>query len=175
MPTGMKYVVIVGDGMPDYGIEGLCGKTPLMVARTPHMDWLAKQGEIGLVRTIPQGFTPGSEIANLSIFGYDPHRYYTGRGPLEAASLGVRLNPKDIAFRCNLVTLQFKASKTLMEDFSAGHITDDEARKIIIDLDREMGTKEIRFYPGVSNGHLMVFQNGAAQFSSLVQLDAPPL
>jgi len=174
MPTGMKYVVIVGDGMADYGIEGLGGKTPLMVARTPHMDWLAKHGEIGLVRTIPRGFTPGSEIANLSIFGYDPHRYYTGRGPLEAASLGVRLDPKDIAFRCNLVTLQFEGSKTLMEDFSAGHITDDEARKIIIDLDREMGTKEIRFYPGVSYRHLMVFQNGAATFSTLDQLELTP-
>jgi len=174
MPTGMKYVVIVGDGMADYGIEGLGGKTPLMVARTPHMDWLAKHGEIGLVRTIPKGFTPGSEIANLSIFGYDPHRYYTGRGPLEAASLGVRLDPKDIAFRCNLVTLQVEGSKTLMEDFSAGHITDDEARRIIIDLDREMGTKDIRFYPGVSYRHLMLFQNGAAKFSTLAQLELTP-
>lgn len=174
MPAGMKYVVIVGDGMADYGVEALGGKTPLMVARTPHMDWLAKHGEIGLVRTIPKGFTPGSEIANLSIFGYDPHRYYTGRGPLEAASLGVRLDPKDIAFRCNLVTLQFEGSKTLMEDFSAGHITDEEARRIIIDLDREMGTKEIRFYPGVSYRHLMVFQNGAATFSTLGQLELTP-
>jgi len=174
MPTGMKYVVIVGDGMADYGIEDLGGKTPLMVARTPHMDWLAKHGEIGLVRTIPKGFTPGSEIANLSIFGYDPHQYYTGRGPLEAASLGVRLNPKDIAFRCNLVTLQVEGSKTMMEDFSAGHITDEEARRIIIDLDRKMGTKDIRFYPGVSYRHLMVFQNGAAKFSTLAQLELTP-
>jgi len=174
MPTQIKYVVIVGDGMADYGIEALGDKTPLMVARTPHMDWLAKHGEIGLVRTIPKGFTPGSEIANLSIFGYDPHRYYTGRGPLEAASLGVRLDPKDLAFRCNLVTLQFEGSKTLMEDFSAGHITDEEARKIIIDLDRKMGTKEIRFYPGVSYRHLMVFQNGAARFSALDQLELTP-
>jgi 2,3-bisphosphoglycerate-independent phosphoglycerate mutase len=174
MPAGMKYVVIVGDGMADYGIEGLGGKTPLMVAKTPQMDWLAQHGEIGLVRTIPKGFTPGSEIANLSIFGYDPHRYYTGRGPLEAASLGVRLDPKDIAFRCNLVTLQFEGSKILMEDFSAGHISDEEARRIIIDLDREMGTKEIHFYPGVSYRHLMVFQNGAATFSALDQLELTP-
>jgi len=174
MPTGMKYIVIVGDGMADYGIEALDGKTPLMVARTPHMDWLAQHGEIGLVRTIPDGFTPGSEIANLSIFGYDPHRYYTGRGPLEAASLGVRLDPKDIAFRCNLVTLHFEGSKILMEDFSAGHISDEEAKRIIIDLDREMGTKEIRFYPGVSYRHLMVFQNGAAKFSALDQLKLTP-
>jgi 2,3-bisphosphoglycerate-independent phosphoglycerate mutase len=174
MPAGMKYVVIVGDGMADYGIEGLGGKTPLMAAKTPHMDWLAKRGEIGLVRTIPKGFTPGSEIANLSIFGYDPHRYYTGRGPLEAASLGVRLDSKDIAFRCNLVTLQFEGSKILMEDFSAGHISDGEARRVIVDLDREMGTREIRFYPGVSYRHLMVFQNGAAKFSALDRLELTP-
>ena len=83
----MKYVIIIGDGMADYPVESLQGKTPLMVARTPNMDWLARHGELGLVRTVPDGFTPGSEIANLSIFGYDPGRYYTGRGPLAAASL----------------------------------------------------------------------------------------
>jgi 2,3-bisphosphoglycerate-independent phosphoglycerate mutase len=170
----IKYIVMVGDGMADYEIEALGGKTPLMAARTPHMDWMARHGEIGLVRTVPDGFTPGSEIANLSIFGYDPNRYYTGRGPLEAASLGVRLKPDDIAFRCNLVTLRFNGTNTTMEDFSAGHITDDEAKQIIIDLDREMGSKEIRFFPGVSYRHLMVFQNGAATFSHLEQLELTP-
>ncbi|MGQ9644944.1 MAG: cofactor-independent phosphoglycerate mutase [Thermodesulfobacteriota bacterium] len=170
----MKYVIIVGDGMADDEIEGMGWKTPLMVARTPHMDWLATHGEIGLVQTIPKGFTPGSEIANLSIFGYDPARFYTGRGPLEAASLGVRLAPEDIAFRCNLVTLQFEGSKTRMEDFSAGHITDEEARRIVIDLDRAMGTREICFYPGVSYRHLMVFRNGALTFSNLDQLPLTP-
>jgi 2,3-bisphosphoglycerate-independent phosphoglycerate mutase len=105
MAKGMKYVVIVGDGMADYPVESIHGKTPLMVARTPNMDWLAKHGSLGLVRTVPDGFNPGSEIANLSIFGYDPLQYYTGRGPLEAASLGVELKKDDLAFRCNLVTL----------------------------------------------------------------------
>jgi 2,3-bisphosphoglycerate-independent phosphoglycerate mutase len=170
----MKYVVIVGDGMADYPVESLGGKTPLMVARTPHMDWMAKQGEIGLVRTVPDGFNPGSEIANLSIFGYDPIRYYTGRGPLEAASLGVKLAADDIAFRCNLVTLKFHADKTVMEDFSAGHITDQEARKVILDLNEEMSSKEIRFYPGVSYRHLMVLKNGAAKFSNLERLEFTP-
>jgi len=170
----MKYVVIVGDGMADYPVESLGGKTPLMVARTPHMDWMAEQGEIGLVRTVPEGFNPGSEIANLSIFGYDPIRYYTGRGPLEAASLGVKLAADDIAFRCNLVTLKFQADKTLMEDFSAGHITDQEARKVILDLNEEMSSKEIRFYPGVSYRHLMVLKNGAAKFSNLEKLKFTP-
>jgi len=167
----MKYVVIVGDGMADYPVEALKGKTPLMVAKTPNMDWLARHGEIGLVRTIPDGFSPGSEIANLSIFGYDPIRYYTGRGPLEAASLGVKLQSNDIAFRCNLVTLREHESKTIMEDFSAGHITDDEAKQIIIDLDKAIGTNDIQFYPGVSYRHLMVLKDGAAKYSNLERLE----
>ena len=170
----MKYIIIVGDGMADYPIQSLGGRTPLMVARTPHMDWMAKQGEIGLVRTIPDGFNPGSEIANLSIFGYDPIRYYTGRGPLEAASLGVKLADDDIAFRCNLVTLKFQGNKIVMEDFSAGHITDGEAKKVILDLNREMATNEIQFYSGVSYRHLMVLKNGAAKFSNLEKLELTP-
>jgi 2,3-bisphosphoglycerate-independent phosphoglycerate mutase len=174
MAEKMKYVIIVGDGMADYPVESLGGKTPLMVARTPHMDWMAKQGEIGLVRTIPGGFNPGSEIANLSIFGYDPIRYYTGRGPLEAASLGVKLGADDIAFRCNLVTLKFKGNKIVMEDFSAGHITNEEAKKVIIDLNKEMATNEIRFYAGVSYRHLMVLKNGAAKFSNMEKSEITP-
>ena len=170
----MKYVIIVGDGMADDPVQSLGGRTPLMVARTPHMDWMAKQGELGLVRTVPEGFNPGSEIANLSIFGYDPIRYYTGRGPLEAASLGVKLAGDDIAFRCNLVTLKFQGNKIVMEDFSAGHITDGEAKKVILDLNKEMATNEIQFYPGVSYRHLMVLKNGAAKFSNLEKLELTP-
>ncbi len=166
----MKYVIIVGDGMADYPVQSLGGKTPLMVARTPHMDFMAGQGEIGLVRTVPDGFNPGSEIANLSIFGYDPIRYYTGRGPLEAASLGVQLSDNDIAFRCNLVTLKFQGDKIVMEDFSAGHINNEEAREIIRDLNKKIGTKEIQFFPGVSYRHLMVLKNGAAKFLNLGKL-----
>lgn len=167
-------MVIVGDGMADYPVEGLRGKTPLMAARTPHMDWLAKHGEVGLVRTVPFGFNPGSEIANLSIFGYDPARYYTGRAPLEAASLGVKLEQGDLAFRCNLVTLQGEGDKTVMDDFAAGHITNDEARQIIYDLDQEMGEEGVRFYAGVSYRHLMVLKNGAAKFSGLEKLELVP-
>jgi len=174
MATDLKYIIIIGDGMADYPIEGLKGKTPLMVAKTPHMDWMAKHGEVGLVRTVPEGFNPGSEIANLSIFGYDPVRYYTGRGPLEAASMGIKLQPGDIAFRCNLVTLRGQGDKTIMEDFSAGHITNDEARKIISDLNQEMGTEEIRFYTGVSYRHLMILKNGAGKFSNLERLELIP-
>jgi 2,3-bisphosphoglycerate-independent phosphoglycerate mutase len=174
MPERMKYVIIVGDGMADYPVESLGGKTPLMAARTPHMDWMANQGEIGLVRTVPDGFNPGSEIANLSIFGYNPVRYFTGRGPLEAASLGVGLKADDIAFRCNLVTLKFQGNNILMEDFSAGHITNEEARKVIIDLNKELATNEIRFYAGVSYRHLMVLENGAAKFSNMEKMEIPP-
>jgi 2,3-bisphosphoglycerate-independent phosphoglycerate mutase len=174
MPEKMKYIIMIGDGMADYPVQSLGGKTPLMVAKTPHMDWMAQQGEIGLVRTIPDGFNPGSEIANLSIFGYDPILYYTGRGPLEAASLGVKLSADDIAFRCNLVTLKFEGNKIVMEDFSAGHITDAEAKKVILDLNKEMATNEIRFYSGVSYRHLMVLKNGAAKFSSLEKLELTP-
>ena len=174
MPEKMKYVIIVGDGMADYPVQSLGGKTPLMVARTPHMDFMAGQGEIGLVRTVPDGFNPGSEIANLSIFGYDPIRYYTGRGPLEAASLGVQLSDNDIAFRCNLVTLKFQGDKIVMEDFSAGHINNDEAREVILDLNKEMGTKEIQFFSGVSYRHLMVLKNGAAKFLNLENLKLTP-
>jgi 2,3-bisphosphoglycerate-independent phosphoglycerate mutase len=174
MAEKMKYVIIVGDGMADYPIQSLGGRTPLMVAKTPHMDWMAKQGEIGLVKTIPDGFNPGSEIANLSIFGYDPFRYYTGRGPLEAASLNVKLAGDDIAFRCNLVTLKFQGSKMMMEDFSAGHITNEEAKKVILDLNKELATNEIQFYLGVSYRHLMVLKNGAAKFSNLEKLELTP-
>jgi len=160
--------------MADTPVKTLGGRTPLMVAKTPHMDWLARHGEMGLVKTVPEGFTPGSEIANLSIFGYDPHRYYTGRGPLEAVSLGLKLQPFDLAFRCNLVTLRADGKNTLMEDFCAGHITDREAKEIIADLDREMGTGEIQFYPGVSYRHVMIWKDAAVRFPDLERLDLMP-
>jgi 2,3-bisphosphoglycerate-independent phosphoglycerate mutase len=174
VPKKTKYVIIVGDGMADYPVESLQGKTPLSAARTPHMDWMARHGEIGLVRTIPKGLNPGSEIANLSIFGYDPLHYYTGRGPLEAASLGINLQPDDIALRCNLITLQGDGINTLMEDFAAGHITNEEAKEIISDLNQTMATRDIRFYPGVSYRHVMVLKNGAAHFINIEKLELTP-
>jgi 2,3-bisphosphoglycerate-independent phosphoglycerate mutase len=174
MEEKAKYVIIVGDGMADYPLDNLQGKTPLMVARTPVMDWMVKNGEVGLVKTVPDGFTPGSEIANLSILGYDPNLYYRGRGPLEAASLGVGLHADDIAFRCNLVTLRDVDNQVLMDDFAAGHISDEEAKRIILDLDREFGTEEIRFYPGVSYRHVMVWKGGAAKHSSLDEIELTP-
>ncbi len=170
----MKYVIIVGDGMADYPLTTIGGKTPLMLANKPNLDWLASHGEFGLVKTIPEGFDPGSEIANLSIFGYDPKRFYTGRGPLEAASLGVRLNSGDIAFRLNLVTLSFRDHKVFMEDFSAGHITDKEAREIINDLDNKLRTEVINIYPGLSYRHLMVIRDGISKFPDIENLKLTP-
>jgi 2,3-bisphosphoglycerate-independent phosphoglycerate mutase len=154
----MKYLILIGDGMADRPIEKLGGKTPLMVARTPNMDALAQQGEIGLAHTIPPGMPKGSEIANLSVFGYDPRQYYTGRGPLEAASIGVKLAPDDCAFRLNLVNLEAIGGSVIMGDYSAGHITTEEAGELVRDLDKEFGNAVFRFYPGVSYRHLLVWK-----------------
>jgi 2,3-bisphosphoglycerate-independent phosphoglycerate mutase len=123
---------------------------------------LARQGTLGRVNTIPPGFSPGSDVANLAVFGYDPAVYYTGRAPLEAVAMGVKLAPADVAFRCNLVTLLKEDGDTYMEDFSAGHISTEEAGRIVKDLGKELGNEEFNFYPGVSYRHLLVWRNGEA-------------
>jgi 2,3-bisphosphoglycerate-independent phosphoglycerate mutase len=156
----MKFIILQGDGMADYPLEVLGGKTPLEAARTPNMDWLAARGVFGLAHVIPKGFPPGSDVGNMSIMGYDPARYHTGRSPLEAASMGVALGPKDIAFRCNLVTFGGSGSDTVMEDFTSGHITTEEAGTIIRDLAGALGGDGIEFFPGVSYRHLMVWRDG---------------
>ncbi len=158
----MKYVILVGDGMGDYPIPQLGGRTPLETAAIPHLDLLARQGELGRARTIPQGMEPGSDIANLAIMGYDPARYHTGRAPLEAAALGVALKPEEVAFRCNLVTLRHEATQVFMEDYSAGHITSEEARQLIAALEGALGRDGRHFYPGVSYRHLLVWTEGQA-------------
>lgn len=163
----MKYVVLLGDGMSDEPIDELDGKTPLQAAATPHMDKLARQGTIGLAATVPEAFHPGSDVANLSVFGYDPASCYTGRSPLEAASMGVELGPDDVAFRLNLVTLGLAGGDMYMQDFSAGHITTDEARELIESLHKELGDEEFQFYPGVSYRHLMVWRGGRTDFNIL--------
>ncbi|HEX7228173.1 MAG TPA: cofactor-independent phosphoglycerate mutase [Candidatus Binatia bacterium] len=156
----MKFIILQGDGMADYPLEVLGGRTPLEAARTPNMDWLAARGVFGLAHVIPKGFPPGSDVGNMSIMGYDPAVYHTGRSPLEAASMGVALGPKDIAFRCNLVTFGSSGSDTVMEDFTSGHITTEEARTIIGDLTSALGGDGIEFFPGVSYRHLMVWRDG---------------
>ena len=156
----MKYIILQGDGMADYPLDSLGGKTPLEVAATPHMDWLASHGILGLTHTIPEGMPPGSDVGNMSILGYDPSLYHTGRSPLEAASMGVALGPDDIAFRCNLVTLRREESNTIMEDFTAGHISSEDAAEIIRDLSHDLRGDGIEFHPGVSYRHLMVWRGG---------------
>jgi 2,3-bisphosphoglycerate-independent phosphoglycerate mutase len=157
----MKYVILLGDGIADYPLEELNGKTPLEYARTPNMDTIAKEGTLGLIDTIPAGFSPGSDVAIMSVLGYNPEQYYTGRGPLEAANMGVQLGEDDVAFRCNLVTLGGDA-QNIMDDFTAGHITSQEAKTIISDINSKMGTDRFQFYPGVSYRHLCVWRNGKA-------------
>lgn len=147
--------------MSDHPIERLGGKTPLQYANTPNMDFMANEGTIGTVQTIPDGFPPGSDVANLSVFGYDPAKYYTGRSPLEAASMGVELGPDDVAYRCNLVTLVEGMGGLIMDDFSGGHISTEEAAQLIAELQQELGFEEFAFYPGVSYRHLMVWKGGA--------------
>ncbi len=156
----MKYIILQGDGMADYPLDVLGGKTPLEAARTPNMDWLAVHGVFGIAHVIPDGFPPGSDVGNMSIMGYDPAVYHTGRSPLEAASIGVPLGPKDIAFRCNLVTLGGSGDESFMEDFTSGHISTEEAGEIIRDLGQELGGNGIEFFPGVSYRHLMVWREG---------------
>ncbi len=152
----MKYVVIVGDGMPDYPLEELGGKTPLQVAITKNMDTVASKGLCGMVNFVPEEFAPGSDVANLSVFGYDPKKCYTGRGPLEAASMGVELNEGEIAFRCNLVTIK----NNIMEDYSCGHIGTAEAKELIEEIDKKLSDEKIKFHPGISYRHLCVIKNG---------------
>ena len=162
----MKYVILIGDGMGDYPLPDLGGKTPLEAAATPHMDALARQGELGLARTIPMGMEPGSDIANLAIMGYDPARYHTGRAPLEAAALGVKLAPEEVAFRCNLVTIRAEPGGLFMEDYAAGHITSEEAKELIQALEDALGQDGRHFYPGVSYRHLLVWSQGDAAWKT---------
>ncbi|MHC1625183.1 MAG: cofactor-independent phosphoglycerate mutase [Methermicoccaceae archaeon] len=152
----MKYAILVGDGMGDYALEEYSSKTPLEIASTPNMDEIAKKGVCGLASTIPPGFPIGRGVANMSILGYDPTQYYTGRGALEAAGLDIPLSPGDVAFRCNLITVY----NGRIVDYSAGHITTEEARPLIEAVNAELGG-DVRFHLGVGYRHIMVAPFGA--------------
>ncbi|MBI5400342.1 cofactor-independent phosphoglycerate mutase [Candidatus Saganbacteria bacterium] len=147
-----RYLVLIGDGMSDRPLKELGEKTPLEAAKTPNLDFLAQNGICGWANNVPKNFPPASDVANLSIFGYDPQKYYTGRGPLEAASLGVKINKNKIAFRCNLVTV----ADGRMKDFTAGHIETEEAKGLIKLCNDKLGCPEVKFYPGLSYRHLLV-------------------
>ena len=158
----MKYLIILSDGMADYDIPELNGQTPLEYARTPNIDILARNALIGLVQTIPAGLSPGSDVANLAVMGYDPLSYYTGRSPLEAVSLGVELADSDLALRCNLVTLSGEESyrDKCMKDYSAGEISTEESGRLIADLQSQLGNESFSFHAGISYRHLVVWKNG---------------
>ncbi|MEI7903829.1 MAG: cofactor-independent phosphoglycerate mutase [Candidatus Firestonebacteria bacterium] len=148
----MKYLLIITDGLADRPVPELGGKTPLQCARIPNLKRLAKSGIVGTVKNVPQKFEPGSDVAILSVLGYNPVMYYNGRGPLEAASLGIPLGEKETAFRCNLVTVKNR----VMVDYSAGHITSAEAKALIKLVDEKLGGKDTKFHPGTGYRHLMI-------------------
>jgi 2,3-bisphosphoglycerate-independent phosphoglycerate mutase len=162
----MKYVIIVGDGMADYAIKELKGKSPLQIAKTPNMDWIAAKGACGKLITVPKGMPPGSDVANMSVLGYDAKECYTGRGPLEAASIGVKLGKNDIAFRCNLIT----EKNGVLDDYSSGHITNEEAAELMRAVQVELGKPNIQFHQGVSYRHLLVLKD---DFSEKVDCTPP--
>ncbi len=160
--------------MADYPSRQLGGKTPLECAVTPFLDQIASEGTLGLVDTIPEGFTPGSDVANLSVLGYDPKETYTGRGPLEAASQGIPLGPDDIAYRCNLVHIgEPEEGPAFMDDFTAGHISSPEAGEIILDLNKKMNSPRYQFYPGVGYRHLLVLRGAAGSPRTTPPHDIP--
>jgi 2,3-bisphosphoglycerate-independent phosphoglycerate mutase len=152
----MKYLIILGDGMADEPLVDFGGKTPLQMANKPHIDWLAKNGKTGMLKTVPESMHPGSEIANLSVLGYDVEKVFEGRGVLEAASLGVKLETNDLALRCNLICVENEKIK----NHSAGHISTGEAGELIQFLNKTLGNEKIKFYPGVSYRHLLLIKNG---------------
>ncbi len=159
----MKYVVILGDGMADYSMPELDNKTPLQYAKKPTIDMLASKGTVGLVRTVPEGIAPGSDAANLSVMGYNPKVYYTGRSPLEAVSMGLELSPTDVALRCNLIHLsedESEYSDKTMVDYSSDEISTAEAKVLIEAVNDALKTQDINFYPGISYRHCMVWSNG---------------
>ena len=158
----MKYLILLGDGMADLPVPELGGLTPLQTARKPVLDALARRSLCGSVRTIPEGMPTGSDTANLSVMGYDTRRYYTGRSPIEAVSMGVVLEDGDIAFRCNLVTLSDETdfAQRTMVDYSSDEIESDEAALLIQEVDRCLSDGAIRFHPGKSYRHCMVWKGG---------------
>jgi len=156
----MKYIVVLGDGMADEPLEELGGKTPLEYAKTPNMDLMAREGASGMLRTIPDGYEAGSDIANMAVLGYAPEKYYSGRGPLEAISMGVDLAPDDVAYRCNLVTVE----DNTMTDFSAGHISSAEGAELFSSLQEAL--PEVMFRAGVSYRNLLVVHGGEGAAST---------
>ena len=166
-PENTKYIVLVGDGMGDYPLDELGGKTPLQAAETPNMDRIAAC-RVGLVRTIPDGMEPGSDVANLSLLGYDPRVYHTRRAPFEAASMQVELKPDEVAYRMNLVTLDLNSDhEVIMVSHSSGDLPSEDARQIVDDLKKDLKFPGTTIYQGVGYRHLLVWQNGPEEAATI--------
>ena len=165
----MKYIIVLGDGMADEPIMELDGKTPLQVASTPTLDYFAKNGRMGMLKTVPDGFHPGSEIANLTVLGYDVAKVFEGRGSLEAASMGIEIYPNEMAMRCNLICIEDGKIK----NHSAGHISTEEATELINYLQEELGNECISFYPGISYRHLLKIKNADKRILCTPPHDVP--
>ena len=165
----MKHIIILGDGMADEPLEAYGGLTPLQMAKKPNIDWLAKKGQTGRLITVPESMHPGSEIANMAVLGYDVEKVYEGRGVLEAASMGVALQPGDLALRCNLLTIE----SGILKNHSAGHISSEEAAVLIQALNESFANENIIFYPGVSYRHLLVIRNGNSNIACIPPHDVP--
>jgi len=162
-----KYIICLGDGMADHPLESLGNKTPLEVAHTPSIDFISNHGHLGMVDTVPQGFSPGSDVANMGILGFDPAHYYTGRGPIEAASLNVQCNEDDIIFRCNIVSLE----NDVMADFTADHISSEDSHQLINELNEGFKGTPIRFIAGVSYRHIMIAPASYANLTTVAPHD----
>ena len=165
----MKHIIILGDGMADHAIDRLGGKTPLQYADTPYMNFLAKQGKTGILNTIPDGFLPGSEVANTAILGYDLNKVYEGRGPLEAASIGYEMQPNDMAIRCNIIEL----ANGRIKNHHGGHLTTEEGDLLIKFLDKELGNDQVKFITGIQYRHLLVIKNGNKHITCAPPHDHP--
>lgn len=165
----MKHLIILGDGMADEPIEILGGKTPLQYANTPYMDRLAERGATGLLKTVPDGFHPGSEVANMAVLGYDLSEVYEGRGVLEAASMGVTLHPGELAMRCNLICVEGE----ILKNHSSGHISTEEADELIRFLNERLGSDRVAFHTGVSYRHLLVIKGGDKRLDCTPPHDVP--
>lgn len=165
----MKHIIVLGDGMADEPVEALGGKTPLQYAHTPYMDLLAAKGRTGQLQTVAPGFHPGSEVANMAVLGYDLPKVYEGRGVLEAASIGVALQPGEIAMRCNLVCIE----GDLLKNHSSGHISTEEADELIRFLNEKLGSEQVKFYTGVSYRHLLVLKSGDKRVDCTPPHDVP--
>lgn len=163
----MKYIVILGDGMADYPVAELGNKTPLQYAVVPTIDYMSNKGILGMVKTVPEGMPPGSDTANLAVMGYDPGKYYSGRSPFEAASMGVNIKETDVTFRCNIVTLSDHEpyEEKILLDHSSDEISTAEAKELIIAVREHFNSDIIKFYPGISYRHLMVWEQGPYEWN----------